>query len=157
MRELKAQPSRAVLSALAVLESFDDANPSQSLSGISRRLDIPKATALRILRALEAMGYVTLNGAEGTYSLAVGVLTLAQRYLTRYEALAVARPILAQVAGETGETAHYGVLQGTEVIYLEIAESPTAGARLRGPRGPSTRALCGGRKGNTGSRRSRHR
>jgi IclR family transcriptional regulator, KDG regulon repressor len=124
MRELRAQPSRAVFSALAVLESFDDANPSQSLASISRRLGIPKATALRTLRALEVKGYVTLNETEGTYSLAVGVLTLAQRYLTRYEALAVARPILAQIAAETGETAHFGVLQGTEVIYLEIAESP---------------------------------
>lgn len=124
MRELGVKPSRAVFAALAALESFDGANPSQSLANISRRIGTPKATALRTLRALEVKGYVTLNEAEGTYSLAVGVLTLAQRYLTRYEALAIARPILAQVAAETGETAHYGVLQGNEVIYLEIAESP---------------------------------
>ncbi len=121
---MKAQPARAVLNAMSILESFDLSHAAQSLAGISRRLGIPKATALRTMLALETRGYVVLDPEGRKYSLAEGVLALAQAYLARYEALAVARPALAELAGETGETAHFAVLQGTQVVYLEIAESP---------------------------------
>ena len=122
-RKLKVQPSRAVLGGLAILESFDVARPTRSLADISRHLGIPKATALRMLRALAEKHYVT-HDARSTYALGPGVLALAQRYLSDYEALPVVRPMLSELASKTGETAHFGVLQGNEVVYLEIVESP---------------------------------
>ncbi|MGE0240953.1 MAG: IclR family transcriptional regulator [Parvibaculaceae bacterium] len=120
----KTPPSGSTLHALAILESFDVAHVSQSLTVISRRLGIPKATALRILRALEERRYVFRNPHDGSYSLSFGVLALAQRYLAEFEILTILRPVLAELAAETGETAHFGVLQETEVVYLDIAESP---------------------------------
>ena len=124
LRGIKAKPSRGALDALKILESFDAANSNQSLARISRHLKIPKATALRTLRALEEMRYVFYAPREETYALSSAVLALAQRFLSRYETVNVARPLLADLASETGETAHFGVLQETEVVYLEIAESP---------------------------------
>lgn len=124
LRKLKAQPSRAVLGGLAILESFDAGHSRQSLADISHRLRIPKATALRTLRALEEKHYVIYDRSDGRYALGIGVLALAQQYLLRYEALPIVRPMLVELARETGETAHFGVLQGPEVVYLEIAESP---------------------------------
>src|SRR5258706_7908554 len=124
LRKIDAKPSRGALHALKILESFDAANSTQTLARISAHLKIPKATALRTLRALEEMRYVFYEPREETYTLSSGVLTLAQRFLSRYETLAIARPLLADLASETGETAHFGVLQETEVVYLEIAESP---------------------------------
>ena len=124
LRGIKAKPSRGALDAMKILESFDAANSTQSLARISRHLKIPKATALRTLRALEEMRYVFYAPREETYALSSAVLALAQRFLSRYETVTVARPLLADLASETGETAHFGVLQDTEVVYLEIAESP---------------------------------
>jgi len=124
LRKIDAKPSRGALHALRILESFDAANPEQTLAKISLRLKIPKATALRTLRALEQMRYVFYDAREEIYTLSAGVLTLAQRFLSRYETLTVARPLLADLANETGETAHFGALQAGEVVYLEIAESP---------------------------------
>ncbi|MGE0211204.1 MAG: IclR family transcriptional regulator [Parvibaculaceae bacterium] len=124
MATIKTPPSGSTLHALAILESFDVSNASQSLAAISRRLKIPKATALRILRALEEKRYVFRNPGDGSYSLSFGVLGLAQRYLAEFEILTIVRPMLADLAAETGETAHFGVLQETEVVYLDIAESP---------------------------------
>lgn len=121
--ERKAEPTGSVLNALAILECFDTQHPQQSLAEISRRLGVPKATALRNLAALERFGYVVRDIRNG-YSLGAQVLALSQRFLNQYEIVTVARPILGQLAEETGETAHVGVLQGSHTVYIDIAESP---------------------------------
>ena len=120
----KVTPSRSVMNALAILECFDRRHPSLALAEIGRRLGIPKATAYRNLAALEQFGYVTWDRQKSTYSLGAKVLELSRRFLDQYEVLTVARPVLADLAAETGETAHIGVLNGTDVVYVDIAESP---------------------------------
>jgi DNA-binding IclR family transcriptional regulator len=109
---------------LLILDSFDGANETQTLAQISRQMRIPKATALRHLLALEQAGYVVANAARDSYTLGSKPLTLAQRYLSQFSVLKQVRPIIAELAHKTGETAHFGVLEGCEVVYLEIAESP---------------------------------
>lgn len=123
-KTLRAEPSRAVVNVLAMLESFDQEHREQSLSDISRRLGIPKATALRHLLALQRAGYVTVDAGRQRYALGSQVLALAGRYLAQFDILAAVRPVLAELAQATGETAHFGVLEGREVVYLEIAETP---------------------------------
>ncbi len=121
---LRAEPSRAVVNVLTMLESFDDQHREQSLSDISRRLGIPKATALRHLLALQQAGYVTVDAKRQRYALGSQVLVLSRRYLAQFDMLTQVRPMLSDLALATGETAHFGTLEGREVVYLEIAESP---------------------------------
>lgn len=116
--------SRSALSTLAVLESFDGENVVQSLAEISRRLSIPKATALRILRALEARGFVDHNKSSKLYSLAPKVLTLAEAYWSGRGSLEVQRQTLPLLSKEAGETAHVSVLSGSNVIYIDIVKGP---------------------------------
>ena len=56
--------------------------------------------------------------------------TVGQAYLRHDPREELARPILRALADETGETAHLGVLQGAEVLYL-LKELPTR--RLSAP------------------------
>lgn len=119
----QAPASGAVLNALAILESFDEHHVTQSLSEISRRLNIAKATAYRNLGALERHGYVVRNRIDHSYSLGSRVLELSRRFLQHNPMVSVARPILEEVAAATGETAHLGILDGREVVYIETAES----------------------------------
>lgn len=115
--------SGAVLNALAILESFDEHHLSQSLSGISQRLNIAKASAYRNLGALERFGYVVRNPIDHSYSLGSKVLELSQRFLQHNPLINVARPILEAAATAIGETAHLGILDGGDVVYIETAES----------------------------------
>jgi len=140
-KALLAEPSRAVVNVLAMLESFDDRHREQSLSDISRRLGIPKATALRHLLALQRAGYVTVDGRRQRYSLGPQLLVLSRRYLAQFDILAQVRPVLVEVAQATGETAHFGVLEGREVVYLEIAEGPHR-VRIYVQRGDRLPAHC---------------
>lgn len=113
-----------MLSAFSILECFDHRSRALSLAEISRRTGVPKATALRHLLALDEAGYVVADDSRQSYSLGSRTLLLAERYLAQFDRLDSLRPLLAGLAEETGETAHYGVLEGSELVYLEIAESP---------------------------------
>lgn len=123
IRNTGTRPSNAVLQGLAILESFYGDEPRQTLAAISRRLDLPKASALRHLSALEDAGYV-VRDQHRRYSLSAKVLQLARAYLQHNELLPSAQPVLDDLAAETGETAHLGVLDGTYIVYAAIAESP---------------------------------
>lgn len=117
-------PSGAVLHTLAILESFDPAHPTQSLSEISRRLAIPKASAYRYVKTLAGRGYLVMEREQKRYALGPRLLILAQQHDQQLGGLWAARPILSDLAMATGETAHFGILVGDDVVYLEIAESP---------------------------------
>ena len=119
-----AEPSRAVLNAFSILDCFDRQSRRLTLAEISRRTAIPKATALRHLLALDEAGYLVVDEGRQHYSLGSKALLLAERYLAQFDQLEVIRGALAELAQRTGETAHYGVLENTEMVYLEIAESP---------------------------------
>lgn len=121
-RPLRDDASPSVMNALAILESFDAQHASQSLSEISRRLDIAKATALRNLAALEHFGYVRRDPATGTYSLGVQVLSLARRFSEQNQLLSVGGLHIAELARATSETAHLSVLSGRDVVYADVSE-----------------------------------
>ncbi len=124
MEETKAKPSHAVLAGLAILEVFDHGEGALGLAEIAARTGVPKASALRHLKALAQMGYLIHDTGVRTYALGPSLLTLAERFLAQQPSVPACRPILADLAHDTGETAHYAVLQGRDVIYLDIAESP---------------------------------
>ncbi len=122
--DTKAKPSQGVLAGFALLEAFDHGSGAIGLAEIAGRTGVPKASALRHLKALSQLGYVIHDTEARTYTLGPSLLTLAERFLAQQPSVPACRPILADLARETGETAHYAVLQGSDVIYLDIAESP---------------------------------
>ena len=122
--ETKAEPSRAVLGAIAVLEAFGRERGTQTLAQLNQQLGIPKATLLRHVKALVQTGYLILDQDRKTYSLGPAILTLSRHFLAQYESLLAGRQLLQALAEDTGETAHIGVLHDRDVVYLDIAESP---------------------------------
>lgn len=147
MKHLPKHPdaSAAVLAALTILESFDNEHPEQTLSGLCRRLRLSKASAFRHLAALENKGYLVRDLATNRYCLGPNVLVLSKRFLDQNTLAVVARPVLAEIAADTGETAHLGVLDGHHVVYLETAESPQRVRALvnRGDRLPAHAVASG--------------
>jgi IclR family KDG regulon transcriptional repressor len=119
---LREDASPSVLNALAILESFDAEHASQSLSELSRRLDIAKATALRNLAALEHYGYVRKDPETGLYSLGVQVLALARRFSEQNHLLSVGAQHIGELARATSETAHLSVLSGRDIVYTDVSE-----------------------------------
>lgn len=115
--------SRPVAKALQVLETLGRDREPRSLAEISRACGIAKATALRYLGEMAQRGYVCRN-ADGEYSIGARVLDLGRGFYGQFGALSAAHGALRALSEKTGETAHLGILQVPDIVYIDIVESP---------------------------------
>lgn len=118
-----ATSMRSLERAIDVLEVLDTSRHALRLSDIARRADLPVATTQRILNVLEARGRVERD-ATG-YRPGLGLIFGAHAYLTSSPLLAAARPVLQDLAAETGLTAS---------LFKRIGWSRVVLARVNGAR-----------------------
>jgi IclR family transcriptional regulator, acetate operon repressor len=93
------------------------------LAEISRASAIHKATAQRLLTALERREFV--HKERGLYQLGSGILPLAKAFLSGNRLTKSALPILEELVAETGETASIYVRQEMERVIIQRVESPS--------------------------------
>lgn len=106
---------------LEVIDCFTR-RESWSLAELTAELGQSKATLFRILHTLEGAGYVTKDAETARYTLGLRLHTLGavavRREHLRWQALAP----LQDLARETGETVHVGVLYDGEAICVQAVE-----------------------------------
>lgn len=91
---------------------------------MSRRTQIQKTSAFRILSTLESRGYVVKDGQDRTYLPGPKLVALSAAFLSGLKIIQYARPVLEAVHAELGETVNLGVLNGHRVLYIDMLESP---------------------------------
>lgn len=108
---------------LRILETIQASTSPLPLRDICQQAKINKTTAYRFVSHLEREGYLFRDDA-GRYSFAMRLLHLAA-HVDRHVALReMARPFLRDLWEATSETVSFAVLDRTEVLYLEVLESP---------------------------------
>lgn len=118
-----AGPSGGVQSlerAFDLLERMADAGGEVGLSELSASSGLPLPTIHRLMRTLVVCGYVRQQP-NRRYALGPRLIRLgesASRLLGTW-----ARPYLARLVEETGETANMALLDGDEVVY--VAQVPS--------------------------------
>ena len=112
---------QTVSNALRLLEVFYD-EPELGVSELSRRLGLHKNHVFRLLATLELGGYVEQSATNDEYRLGVRCLELGRAYSRSHSLVERARPLLTDLVGELGETAHLGVLRDFEVVHLDGIE-----------------------------------
>ncbi|WP_371479445.1 IclR family transcriptional regulator [Kitasatospora sp. NBC_00315] len=112
--------SQSLDRALTVLASLGD-GPA-SLEQAASSIDVHKSTALRLLRTLEAHGFVHRQS-DHRYRLGGRLFSLAQQALEEVDVRQVAAPYLASLNERYGHTVHLAVLEDGEVVYLDKVES----------------------------------
>lgn len=112
--------------ALEVLVTIAESpQPGLTLAACSALLQYSKATTHRMLRTLVARDFLAYDEDLGVYSLGVANLRLGSEYLRRIDLRRVAIPAMRELVAETRETAHLATLSsGTDVIYIEVVDSP---------------------------------
>ncbi|MGB6006754.1 IclR family transcriptional regulator [Castellaniella sp.] len=115
--------ARSIINAMSILEALQATDDLLTLSELSERCNLSKATAMRYLGAFEQGGYVSRNARDGKYALGAKIVQLAQRFYMRDHLLMIASGSLRSLAEQCGETSHLAVLDETEVIYLDIVDS----------------------------------
>jgi len=93
-------------------------NFKMGLTEISKEVGIHKSKGFSILNTLGRFGFVEKDHQTKTYSLGVGLLSLARHVLDNLHYPEVVSPFLQEIANETSGTALFGLIQGEHVIVL---------------------------------------
>lgn len=106
-----------------MLEALAAAAPTSGLtmSQCVARTGIPRASCHRLLQAMCEAGYAQRVG-RGRFVPGWHLHLLGRSLGGRPDLLPLAHPFLEDLAGQTGLTAHLGVLDGLDVLYLDAAE-----------------------------------
>ena len=128
----------SVSHAFDLLDRLGDGAGPAGVSELARRTGLSKSTVHALLATLEERGAVQLDGERRRYRLGWRLFELGSRVADEHNVPRIARRYLRQLASETDETVLFGVLHGTEVLYLDVAHGTRAiqfAARVR-HRGP---------------------
>lgn len=126
------------LAVLAELATYSD---GVSLEEITSAVGSPKPTVHRALSALRRAGFATQDGL-GRYVLGDEFLRLAfAHHEGRPDHVRVAAT-LQSLAAHFGETVHYTVLDGVDVVYRSKVDPPRGAVRLTSVVGGRNPAHC---------------
>jgi DNA-binding IclR family transcriptional regulator len=108
--------------SFAVLRALGNGPLGVSEVAVASR--IPKSTAARLLSALLAEGAVEQVPGERRYRLGPDLLTIASGLSETWDIVAIARPVLVDLAAELGEAAGVSIRDGWTVQYVDQVEPP---------------------------------
>jgi DNA-binding IclR family transcriptional regulator len=106
---------------LEVMDCFTR-QKSWSLAELAAELGQSKPTVFRILHTIEEFGYLQKDPETGRYSLAMRFHTLGSAAIRHEQLRWQALPPLQDLARETGETVHVGILYDSEAICVQAVD-----------------------------------
>ena len=130
---------------LAVLVELAQHPDGVTLEDLARTLDSSKPTVHRALSSLRKAALAEQTG-RGVYALGDEFLRLAFRHYEARPETARLEPLMRELAVEYGETIHYAVLEGTDVVYRAKIDPPQGAVKLTstvGGRNPAYRTAVG--------------
>lgn len=128
--------AQAVSRAITVLKAFTDAHPRLTLADITRTTRLNKATAYRLVAALEKEGLVARDPGGEAYHLGPEAIALGGRALRASDVRGASRAELEALAHATRETATLEILVGRDVLIVDevissqlVGSTPSLGTR----------------------------
>jgi IclR family transcriptional regulator, KDG regulon repressor len=107
-----------------VVEAFNG-QAQVSLADLASRTRMVKSSVYRILYTLTELGYVD-KSLEGRYSLSTRWGRMAGGPHPPSNLITLASPLMTRLLNRFHETVNLGVLDGGEVLYIHVLESPHA-------------------------------
>jgi DNA-binding IclR family transcriptional regulator len=115
---------RAVDRALDILLCFTRQTPRLTMTQIAGQVGMNKSTVHRLLGTLEKKRFLQRDPATGVYQLGIRFLEMAHITLEHNDLRQVAAPFLHRLCDQHRETITLSVLDGSDVVYLDVVESP---------------------------------
>ena len=106
---------------LEVIDCFTR-QKSWSLAELAAELGQPKPSVFRILHTIEAFGYLQKDPETGRYALGMRVHSLGSAAVRHEQLRWQALPPLQDLAHDTGETVHVGILYDGEAICVQVVD-----------------------------------
>jgi DNA-binding IclR family transcriptional regulator len=114
----------AVAQAVSILQFLGSRPAPVRASAIVNELQLPRSTCYQLLGTLQESGFVSHYPEDRTYGLGFGVYELSAGYSRQAPLQRLARVPMATLKERTGNSAHLGVLQGREVLYVLEERAP---------------------------------
>ena len=114
---------------LAVLLELAEHPGGITLDELAQRVNGSKPTVHRALASLRKAGLAS-QSSRGVYELGDEFLRLAYRFQDARPETARIEPLLRELVAEYGETAHFGILDGSDIVYRAKVDPPVGAIRL---------------------------
>ena len=105
--------------ALVILEYLGTQSKEVGVRELGQAIGLSKSSVHRILQTLRARSFVKWNPDNARYSLGMRAFEVGCGILRSMESHAVAKPYLEQLVNALGETAFLGVVDDTELVYID--------------------------------------
>lgn len=108
---------------LIVLELLAGREPMR-LMEIADELGLPRSSTSNLLRTMARRRFVDYDREQKRYAIGSRLRELARASERDDDLVALAQPLMDRLVEQTGETVQLAQLEGMEVVYLAISESP---------------------------------
>ncbi|MAM63175.1 IclR family transcriptional regulator [Maritimibacter sp. UBA3975] len=131
--------------AFRLLRHIAAGNRCRNLNKTAKEIGINRTTLIRLLATLEAERMIDAVSDGGGYRLGTGLITLASQALNERGLVPTARPVLRQLVDDLNLSAHLGVRDGRDIVYLarETPNSHLASMVREGTRLPAHATTIG--------------
>lgn len=102
----------------SVLNLFDEAHPEWGVTELSRALETPKSSMHELVASLAEIGLLQ-RMPNGRYRLGWRISVLNSRLFATMDFREVSREVMSDLLARFGETVHLGVLDWTDVVFIE--------------------------------------
>jgi IclR family transcriptional regulator, pca regulon regulatory protein len=107
---------------LDIVASFSGVHRGMSLSEVAAAAGLARPTARRLLLTLQELGFV--RSSDGAFELTPKVMTLGMAYVGSLGLWEIARPHMAALVANTGESSSMAQLTGSDIIYVARVSVP---------------------------------
>ena len=148
--EIPRYHSQVLDRVVAILACYSEGRSEFTFTEFLQETALSKSTLYRLLQVLEQHRFLERKDG-GIYSLGLKIFELGSIAFASMNLQRLTTPHLEKLVDVTGETAHLGVLDGSEVVFIAKAESPhpvriPSGVGFRSPAyctGVGKALLCG--------------
>jgi IclR family transcriptional regulator, KDG regulon repressor len=112
--------------AFAILEEVARHRDGIGLAELAKRVGLHSSTTFHLVRTMVQLGYVNQPRDSKKYRIGRRMFTLAAGAMDEVELVNVATPILERLTDETGESSHFAIRSGDEIVVV----AKTAGSGM---------------------------
>jgi DNA-binding IclR family transcriptional regulator len=114
----------ALEKGLDILELLASVSEALTRSEIASRLGRTLTEVFRMLVCLEERGYISRTGPDERYQLTLRLFEIVHHHHPLQRLIVQARPLLQQVASDTGQSCHLAMLHHAEVVVVAQFDAP---------------------------------
>lgn len=110
--------------ALNIIEYLSGHSEAVTLKQLASELDIPTASAFRLIKNLVNRGYVTeITGSQAAYLLGYRIMNIAASYERNSSLQVTAKPVMQALANQLGQTVQLAIWRSGTLLYIDHAFS----------------------------------